>query len=78
MNAPKTERKIQGNESSNKAAYERGKKSFGRRVQGIFRSVFTLDRLRTAGLVGLVCGLSVILFLTLKGGRKNGKNNNGG
>lgn len=77
MNA-KTERKIQGGENSSGGDYQRGKKSLGQGLKAVFRSVFTLDRLRTAGLVGLVCGLSVILFLTLKGGKKNGKNNDGG
>ena len=71
MNAPKTERKIQGSESVSEAVRERDKKSFRQRAKGIFRSVFNPDRVRTLGLVGLVCALSVILFLTLKGGKKN-------
>ncbi len=74
MSASKTERKIQNGENSGKPVRGRDKKSFRQRLQGVFRPVFNLDRVRTLGIVGLVCVISIILFLTLKGGKKNGKN----
>jgi len=75
LDAPKTERKIQNGENSGKPVRGRDKKSFRQKLQGIFRSAFNPDRVRVLGLVGLVCVISIILFLTLKGGKKNGKNN---
>lgn len=68
---PKVERKIQTDESSDKTVYKGVKKSWPERLKGIFRPAFTLDRLRNVGLIGLVCFISIILFLTLKGGKKN-------
>lgn len=68
---PKVERKIPTDQSSDKTVYKRVKKSWPERLKGIFRPAFTLDRLRNAGLVALVCVISIILFLTLKGGKKN-------
>ena len=68
---PKIEGKIQTDQSSDKTVSKRAKKSWPQRLKGIFRPVFTLDRLRDAGLIGLVCFITIILFLTLKGGKKN-------
>lgn len=73
----KVERKIHADQSSDKTVYKGAKKSWPERLKGIFRPAFTLDRLRSVGLIGLVCFIAIILFLTLKGGKKNGKNNNG-
>ena len=75
MNAPKIERKIQSDENSGKPVRGGGKKSFRQRLQRIFRPILNPDRVRTLGIVGLVCAISIILFFTLKGGKKNGKNN---
>ena len=68
---PKVERKVQADESPDKTVYKRAKKSWPERLKGIFRSAFTLDRLRNVGLIGLVCFITIILFFTLKGGKKN-------
>ena len=65
------ERKIQTDESSDKTVYKGVKKSWPERLKGIFRPAFTLDRLRSVGLVALVCFITIILFLTLKGGKNN-------
>jgi len=65
------QRKVQTDEGSDKTDYKRAKKSWPGRIKGVFRSAFTLDRLRAAGLVGLVCFITIILFLTLKGGKNN-------
>jgi len=65
------ERKIQADESSDKTVYKGVKKSWPERLKGIFRPAFTLDRLRSVGLVALVCFITIILFLTLKGGKNN-------
>lgn len=67
------ERKIQTDESSDKTVYKGVKKSWPERLKGIFRPAFTLDRLRNVGLIGLVCFITIILFLTLKGGKNNDK-----
>ena len=68
---PKVERKVQTDESSDKTVSKRANKSWRQRLKGIFRSAFSLDRLRAAGLIGLVCFITIILFFTLKGGKKN-------
>ena len=68
---PKVERKVQGGERSDKTVYKGVKKSWRQRLKGIFRPVFTLDRLCNVGLIGLVSVITIILFLTLKGGKKN-------
>ena len=73
----KVERKIQTDESSDKTVHKGAKKSWRQRLKGIFRPVFNVDRLCNVGLVGLVCVITIILFLTLKGGKKNGKNKDG-
>ena len=67
----KAERKIQTDESSDKTVYKGAKKSWPERFKGIFRSAFTVDRLRNVGLIGLVCFITIILFFTLKGGKNN-------
>jgi len=71
LSETKIERKVQGDESSHKTVYEGPKKSWPQRLKAIFGSAFTLDRLRDVGLIGLVCVITIILFLTLKGGKKN-------
>jgi len=68
---PEVERKVQGGESPDKTVYKGAKKSWPERLKGIFRSAFTVDRLRNVGLIGLVCFITIILFLTLKGGKNN-------
>ena len=74
---PKTEKKIPSDQSSDKTVYKRAQKFWPEKLKGIFRSTFNLDRVRVLGLIGLVCAITIILFLTLKGGKKNGKNKNG-
>lgn len=68
---PKVERKISTDESSDKTVYKRVKKSWPEKLKGILRPAFNLDRVRSVGLITLVCIITVILFFTLKGGKKN-------
>lgn len=74
----KIERKVQGEQSSDKTVHKGAKKSWAQRLKGILRPAFNVDRLRNVGFIGLVCVITIILFLTLKGGKKNAKNNDGG
>lgn len=67
----KVERKVETDQRSDKTVSKRAKKSWPERLKRIFRSAFTLDRLRNVGLIGLVCFITIIIFFTLKGGKKN-------
>lgn len=71
MSETKIERKVQGDESSDKTVSKRAKKSWHQRLKAIFGSAFNVDRLRSIGLISLVCVITIILFFTLKGGKKN-------
>ena len=68
---PKVERKVQTDKDSHETVYKGTKRPWRERLKGILRPVFNSDRVRNAGLAGLVCVVGIILFLTLKGGKNN-------
>lgn len=74
-NETKTQGKVEAGQETDKGDSEGVKRNWREKVKRLFQSTFTLDRLCDIGLVGLVCVIGIILFLTLKKGGIN-KNEN--